>query len=298
MASVSPGRDMASAGVVMRLQSALAVLSWRNLPVMCVLIGGGVVTMLPLLWMFSASLRPAGEAYRLPPTLLPDVWDLSSYHQVLTSGIPFLQMYWNSFVVAAASTAGVLLTSTMAAFAFVRIGFRGAGVMFAVMLVGLMVPPALVLIPTYFGFAAVNLLDTRWALILPSIASSFGVYMMRQFMISQPRELEEAAVVDGAGWWTIYWRISLPQLGPALAALGIITFTASWNNFISPFVLIKSLDMMTLPIGVVALQSVFGGASLSVLMAATVMAIMPLFVVFLVAQRFIVEGMTMTGIKG
>jgi multiple sugar transport system permease protein len=117
-------------------------------------------------------------------------------------------------------------------------------------------------------------------------------------MIGQPRELEEAAIVDGAGWWTIYWRISLPQLGPALAALGIITFTGSWNNFISPFVLMKSLDMMTLPVGIVALQSVFGGASLSVLMAATVMAIMPLFVVFLVAQRFIVEGMTMTGIKG
>jgi multiple sugar transport system permease protein len=186
----------------------------------------------------------------------------------------------------------------MAAFAFVRIRFRGAGGMFAAMLVGLMVPPSLVLIPTYFGFAEVNLLDTRWALILPSIASSFGVYMMRQFMVGQPRELEEAAIVDGAGWWTLYWRISLPQLGPALAALGIITFTGSWNNFISPFVLIKSLDMMTLPVGIVALQSVYGGASLSVLMAATVMAILPLFIVFLVAQRFIVEGMTMTGIKG
>jgi len=297
---VSPSQEAggAAGGVTMRLHAALEVLSWRNLPVVCVLIAGGAITMLPLVWMFSASLRPAGEAYRLPPSLLPDVWDVSSYQQVLTSGLPFLQMYWNSLVVAVASTAGVLITSSMAAFAFVRIRFRGAGAMFVAMLVGLMVPPSLVLIPTYFGFAAVNLLDTRWALILPSIASSFGVYMMRQFMIGQPRELEEAAIVDGAGWWTIYWRISLPQLGPALAALGIITFTGSWNNFISPFVLIKSLDMMTLPIGIVALQSVFGGASLSVLMAATVMAIMPLFIVFLVAQRFIVEGMTMTGIKG
>src|SRR5262245_42304935 len=211
MASVSPEREMSHAtSVTLRLQSALAVLSWRNVPVVCVLVAGGIITMLPLLWMFSASLRPAGEAYRLPPSLLPDVWDASSYQQVLTSGLPFLQMYWNSLIVAVASTAGVLLTSTMAAFAFVRIRFRGAGAMFAAMLIGLMVPPSLVLIPTYFGFAAVDLLDTRWALILPSIASSFGVYMMRQFMVSQPRELEEAAIVDGAGWWTIYWRISLP----------------------------------------------------------------------------------------
>ena len=104
-------------------------------------------------------------------------------------------------------------------------------------------------------------------------------------------------MIDGASYWTIYWRISLPQLGPALAALGIITFTGSWNNFIAPFVLIKSLERMTLPIGVVALQGVFGGASLSVIMAATVMAIMPLFLVFAVAQRFIIEGLTMTGLK-
>jgi multiple sugar transport system permease protein len=207
-------------------------------------------------------------------------------------------MYWNSFIVAAITTGGVLLTASMTAFAFARLRFRGAATLFALMFLGLMVPPALVLIPIYVGFASLHLLDTKWALILPALASSFGVYMMRQFMLGQPRELEEAAMIDGAGYFTIYWRISLPQCGPALAALGIITFTGSWNNFIAPFVLIKSLEQMTLPIGVVALQGVFGGASLSVLMAATVMAVLPLFVVFLVAQRFIIEGLTMTGIKG
>lgn len=284
--------------IVDRLASALQVLHWRNLPVIAVLCAGAILMMLPFLWMFSASLRPAGEAYRLPPTLLPDVWDLTSYNQVFSSGLPFLRMYWNSFVVAAVTTSGVLLTASMTAFAFARLRFRGAGTLFALMLLGLMVPPALVLIPIYVGFASLHLLDTKWALILPALASSFGVYMMRQFMLGQPRELEEAAMIDGAGYFTIYWRICLPQCGPALAALGIITFTASWNNFIAPFVLIKSLEQMTLPIGVVALQGVFGGASLSVLMAATVMAVLPLFVVFLVAQRFIIEGLTMTGIKG
>jgi multiple sugar transport system permease protein len=284
--------------LALRLASALQVLHWRNLPVMLPLCAGGIVMLLPFLWMFSASLRPAGEAYHLPPSLLPDTWDATSYAQVFASGLPFLRMFWNSFVVAAVTTTGVLLTASMTAFAFARLRFHGAGTLFALMFLGLMVPPALVLIPIYVGFASLHLLDTRLALILPALASSFGVYMMRQFMLGQPRELEEAAMIDGAGYLTIYWRISLPQLGPALAVLGIITFTGSWNNFIAPFVLIKSLEQMTLPIGVVALQGVFGGASLSVLMAATVMAILPLFVVFLVAQRFIIEGLTMTGIKG
>jgi multiple sugar transport system permease protein len=286
------------ASATARMRSALDVLHWRNMVVTLPLCAGGVIMLLPFLWMFSASLRPAGEAYRLPPSLLPDTWDATSYQQVFDSGLPFLQMYWNSFVVAAVTTAGVLVSASMAAFAFARLRFRGAGVLFAALFVGLMVPPALVLIPIYVGFASVHLLDTKWALILPALASSFGIYMMRQFMLGQPRELEEAAMIDGASYWTIYRRISLPQLGPALAALGIITFTGSWNNFITPFVLIKSLEQMTLPIGVVAIQGVFGGASLSVIMAATVMAVLPLFVVFLVAQRFIIEGLTMTGIKG
>jgi multiple sugar transport system permease protein len=281
-----------------RLQSALTVLHWGNLWVTIPLCVGAVIMMLPFLWMFSASLRPEGEAYRLPPSLLPDSWNPGSYQHALESGLPFVRMFCNSFVVAACSTAGVLLTASMAAFAFARLRFSGAGPLFLIMLVGMMVPPALVLIPIYAGFAAIGLLDTPAALILPALASSFGVYMMRQFMLGQPRALEEAAMIDGAGYWTIYWRISLPQLGPAMAALGIITFTASWNNFIAPFVLIKSLEQMTLPIGIVALQGVFGGGELAVIMAASVMAIMPLFVVFLVAQRFIIEGLTMTGIKG
>ena len=289
---------MREEGLAVRLLSAVQALRWRNLVVSIPLCAGGVLMLLPFAWMVSASLRPLGEAYRLPPSLLPDTWDFGTYSRVLESGLPFLQMYWNSFVVAAVTTFGVLLSTSMAAFAFTRLRFPGGGIVFAIMLVGLMVPPALVLIPIYAGFAALHLLDTRLGLILPALASSFGVYMTRQFMIGQPRELEEAAMIDGAGYWAIFWRISLPQLSPALAALGIITFTGSWNNFIAPFVLIKSLGQMTLPIGVVALQGVFGGASLSIIMAATVMAIMPLFLVFVIAQRFIIEGLTMTGLKG
>jgi multiple sugar transport system permease protein len=253
---------------------------------------------MPFLWMVSASFRPIGESYRLPPSILPDRWDFAAYAEALSSGVPFLQMYWNSFVVAALTTIGVLVTASMAAFAFARLEFRSREWLFMFMLLGLMVPPALVLIPIYYGYLQVGLLDSRLGLALPAMASPFAVFMMRQFMLGQPRALEEAALIDGASYYTIFWRITLPQLGPALATLGLITFLTSWNNFVSPFVLITSWSKMTLPAGIVALQGVMGSARLSVIMAAATLSILPLLLVFLIAQRFIVESLTMSGIKG
>ncbi|HEX3347543.1 MAG TPA: carbohydrate ABC transporter permease, partial [Acetobacteraceae bacterium] len=178
-----------------------------DLVVTALTIAGGFGMLVPFLWMVSASLRPIGEAYQLPPSLIPDVWDIRNYIEVLTSRVPFPLMFWNSFLVATLVTAGVLATSSLAAFAFARLRFPGRSVLFFGMLIGLMVPPALVLIPIYLGYAATGLLDTRIGLALPSVASSFGVYMMRQFMLRQPRELEEAALVDGAGYWTIFRRV-------------------------------------------------------------------------------------------
>lgn len=281
-----------------RLLSATRAIHWRNVPVTVCLLLGGVVMVLPFGWMIGASFRPPGQAYALPPTIFPNRLDFSSYVHVFHSGVPFARMYANSVFVAVASTAGVLLTSAMAAFAFARLRFLGRTTLFVTMLVGLMVPPSLVLIPIYFGLSRVHLLGSVWSLVLTGMVSSLGIYMMRQFMLGQPRELEEAALMDGAGFGTIFWRISLPQLGPPMATLGIITFTTSWNNFLTPFVLIKSWGSMTLPVGILALQGVAGEGSLSVVMAATTMAILPLFLVFLVAQRFIIEGITASGIKG
>ena len=281
-----------------RLLSATRAIHWRNLSVVTALLIGGAAMVLPFLWMVGASFRPPGEAYTLPPSILPTRLDFSSYIHVFHSGVPFARMYANSVIVALLTTAGVLLTSAMAAFAFARLRFVGSAILFPTMLVGLMVPPSLVLIPIYFGLSRVHLLNSIWSLVLTGMVSSLGVYMMRQFMLGQPRELEEAALMDGAGLATIFLRISLPQLGPPMATLGIITFTASWNNFLTPFVLIKTWGSMTLPVGILALQGVAGEGSLSVVMAATTMAILPLFLVFLVAQRFIIEGVTASGIKG
>ena len=284
--------------ITSRLQRAMSVVHWRNVPLMIVLLVGALLMVMPFLWMAAASFRPIGESYRLPPSILPDKWDFAAYSEALSSGVPFLQMYWNSFLVAAISTVGALVSSAMAAFAFARLEFRSRDKLFLFMLLGLMVPPALVLIPLYFGYARLGLLDTHIGLALPAMASPFGVFMMRQFTLNQPKALEEAALLDGASYYQIFFRITLPQMGPALATLGIITFIGSWNNFVSPFVLITSWDKMTLPVGIVALQGVLGSARLSVIMAAATMSILPLLVVFLIAQRFIVESITMSGVKG
>lgn len=280
-----------------RVLSASQVINWRNLPVMIILGIGAIFMLLPFLWMFATSMRPASEAYQLPPSFLPSRLNFDAYWAVLDSPIPFLRMYFNSFVVAVATTIGTIVTSAMAAFAFSRLRFPGSGLLFAFMLLGLMVPPALIVIPLFFGMAAVGLLDSLWSLILPALASPLAVFMMRQFMEGQPREYEEAAFVDGASYWTIFWRISLPQMGPPIAALSIIVFTSSWNNFLLPLIFVRKFETMTLPVGMVALSDSFGALSLAAIMAAVTMCVLPLLVVFLIAQRFIVESITSTGIK-
>ncbi len=281
-----------------RLLSATRVVNWKNLPVMIVLIIGAIFMFLPFMWMFAASMQPAGEAYQLPPNFLPSRIDFTSYKKVLDSPLPFGRMYLNSLIVASVTTFGVIISSAMAAFAFSRLRFPGSKLLFGSMLLGLMVPPALVLIPLFFGMAVAGLLNSLWSLILPGLASPLAIFMMRQFMDSQPREYEEAAFVDGASHWTIFRRISLPQMGSPIAALGIIVFTTSWNNFLLPLVFVRRFESMTLPVGLMGLSDSFGSVSLSATMAAVTMSVLPLFIVFLIAQRFIVESITSTGIKG
>lgn len=280
-----------------RLFRATQIFNWRNWVLMALLIGGAIIMLVPFMWTFSTSLRPVSDAYRFPPSFFPDQLNFTAYETLRDGPIPFLLIYWNSFIVAAVTTIGVIITSSMAAFAFSRLRFPGSNFLFYSMLVGLMVPPALVLIPLFFGLAALGLIDTLWSLILPALANPLAVFMMREFMHSQPREYEESAFIDGASYWTIFWRISLPQMGPPIAALSIIVFTTSWNNFLLPLVFVKSYDAMTLPIGIVSLFGSYGPEQLSVILAAVTLSVMPLLVVFLLAQRLIVESIASTGVK-
>jgi multiple sugar transport system permease protein len=243
------------------------------------------------------SFRPPSEAYKLPPSFLPPNLDFKNYKAVLDSSVPFLQIYWNSLEIAVLVTAGQLVTCTLAAFAFARLSFPGRDSLFFVMLIGLMFPAQVTIIPIYLGFAQIGLLNKPIGLALMYLTSSFGVFLMRQFMRSQPKALEEAALMDGAGYFKIFWRISLPQLRPALSALGIITFTQTWNYYFQARVLLGKNESMTLPIAMDVLRGYMAAGNLSVVMAAMSMSVLPVILLFLIAQKFVIEGITMSGIK-
>jgi multiple sugar transport system permease protein len=257
----------------------------------------GVFMLLPFAWLFSMSFRPPEESYRMPPSFLPPTLDFKNYWAVLHSSVPFLQIYWNSVEIAVLVTLGQLVTCTLAAFAFARLRFPGRDSIFFVMLVGLMFPAQVTIIPIYLGFAQIGLLNRPIGLVLMYLTSSFGVFLVRQFMRSQPKALEEAALMDGAGYFKIFYRISLPQLRPALSALGIITFTQTWNYYFQARVLLEPQPALTLPVAMDLLRGYLASGNLSVVMAAMSMSVLPVILIFLLAQKLVTEGVTMSGIK-
>jgi multiple sugar transport system permease protein len=270
---------------------------WIDLTILTVMAVLGVFMLLPFAWLFSMSFRPPAEAYKMPPSFLPPTLDFENYRAVLDSSVPFLQIYWNSVEVAVLVTLGQLVTCTLAAFAFARLKFPGRDSIFFVMLVGLMFPAQVTIIPIYLGFAQVGLLNRPIGLVFMYLTSSFGVFLVRQFMRSQPKELEEAALMDGAGYFKIFYRISLPQLRPAVSALGIITFTQTWNYYFQARVLLEPQRSMTLPVAMDLLRGYLASGNLSVVMAAMSMAVLPVILIFLLAQKLVIEGVTMSGIK-
>ncbi|MBB3659083.1 multiple sugar transport system permease protein [Rhizobium sp. BK650] len=279
---------------MMQTRAARRWIDWAIIATMVVMAIG---MLLPFLWLFSMSFRPVSDAYKLPPSFLPPNFDLTNYRQVLASRVPFLEIYLNSVMIAVIVTVGQMVTCTLAAFAFARLHFRGRHTLFFILLIGLMFPAQVTILPIYLGYARLGLLDKPIGLALMYLTSSFGIFLVRQFMLSQPKALEEAALMDGAGYFKIFWRISLPQLRPALSALGIITFTQTWNYYFQAKVLLSSNESLTLPVAMDVLRGYMASGNLSVVMAAMSMSILPVVVLFLLAQKFVIEGITMSGIK-
>jgi len=209
----------------------------------------------------------------------------------------FLIFYINSLIVSIAITVGQVFTSSLAAFAFARLRFRGRDHIFLAYIATLMVPTVVTMIPLFCLFRIFRLTDSYAALILPGLFSAYGTFMLRQFFISLPTELEEAAIVDGAGPWQIYWKILLPLSKPALAALAIFVFLHSWNDFMWPLIVISRLSLKTLPIGLSYFQDYYT-TDWQLLMAGSVIVLIPVLIVFLVGQRFFIRGIVLSGIKG
>ncbi|MCO1338635.1 sugar ABC transporter permease [Kocuria polaris] len=255
-----------------------------------------LIMAVPFLWMMFSSFKPLTEIFQQPPTLIPEMWTTEGYSKAL-GGADFLRGFWNSTYIAVTSTALALLTSAMAAYAFARIEFRGNKPLFMLFLATMMVPGQLTVIPLYIIMGWIGWIDTHWALIVPGgLFSAFGVFLMRQYIRGIPRELEEAAEIDGANRFVIFLTIILPLLRTPLVALGIFMFLGSWNNFFGPLIFLNSDENFTLPILVNQFKGQFG-ADWTALMAATTLAAAPLLIVFAVAQRQIVEGIALSGTK-
>lgn len=262
------------------------------------LILGAIVVLAPFLWMFATSMRPAQEAYALPPSWVPTRLSPDNYVGALEGPVPLVRNAVNSLVIALATTAGVLVTSSMAGYAFAKLRFRFKGVLFALLLAALMFPIQVTIVPLFTMMRSLDLINNPLSLILPSTFSAIGVFLLRQLFTSVPDELVEAARIDGAREWTIFRRIALPLARPAMAALGIITFLLSWNSYFAPLVFLTRLETATLPLALVILLGPYRAGNPAIVMAATTMAIVPALLAFLFGQRWIVETLSRSGTKG
>ncbi|MFD3485300.1 carbohydrate ABC transporter permease [Streptomyces sp. NPDC058665] len=253
----------------------------------------------PTWWMATSSLKPAADVFAFPPKLFPDDPSLSAYSRVFELQ-PFGQQYFNSMYIAIVVTLGTLAVASLAGYAFARIQFRGQNALFLVILTGLLIPSEVTIVPLFQMFHDWGMIDTHWPLVLVPIfgaPSVLATFIMRQFFIALPHEVEEAARMDGLGRFAIYWRIALPLARPALAAVAIFTFLHSWNLYLEPIVFLSTPEMFTLPQALTQYVDAYGGPMWNVQLAAASLTALPVLAVFVFAQRQFVEGLAHTGLK-
>jgi len=272
---------------------------WIELLIWIPLIIMALIEFMPISWLFANSLRSPTQAYKLPPSFFPTEFRWDNYTAVINSpNIKFMRFFWNSLKIAVAVTVSTLLTCSLAAFAFARLRFPGRDALFFVFLATMMVPGTVILIPTFIIMSRLGLIDSHLSLILPSLTSAFGIFMLRQQFMSLPEVLMDAAKIDGAGYMRIFFQIMLPLVGPGLSALGIITFLGSWNAFLGPLLYLRSNDNFTFPLAIVILQGYMGSGNRAQVLAGIMISVAPVLAFFLAAQRFIIQGFTVSGLKG
>ena len=291
----SPAPARTTAAAIPRLALQRVRISWGMALLYGALVVGAVLFLVPFLWMILASFKTAQEIVQVPPTIWPVHPTLANYGTVL-SAMPLGTFYRNSLIVTTTVTLSVLFTSSLAGYIFAKFQFFGRNLLFVLILSTLMIPFQVVLIPTYIIINALGLLNTLWALILPSMVNVFGIFLMRQYIENLPSEYIDAGRIDGASEWGIYSRIILPQTRPALAALAIFTFMASWNDYLWPLIVINDQDKMTLPLALAFFNSAHGIRYDLTLTAATLVVI-PVVIVFLILQRQFIQGIALTGLK-
>lgn len=256
---------------------------------------GALFMLIPLFWTISTSLKAPGSEFALPIRWIPETWHPENYAEVARQ-VPLARWFLNSFIVAVAATVGQMLTGSMAGYAFARLKFWGRDSLFLMFLATMMIPPQVTIIPLFIIVRTFGWYDSYAGLIIPGLFGAFSVFIMRQFFLTIPDELEDAARVDGANHWQIYWRVMLPLSGPSLATLGTFTFMSFWNSFLYPLIITRSEEMRTLPVGLSVFRETFT-TQWTLLTAGLVMSLIPVIIAFLIGQRYFVRGITMTGLK-
>jgi multiple sugar transport system permease protein len=253
--------------------------------------------LMPFMWTISTSLRLPKDSFRLPPQWLPTDWRWQNYADVFEQ-TTFALYILNSFKVTGLIVLGQLITASMAAYAFARLRFPGKDLMFGLLMSAMMVPLFVTIVPIFVIVSRLRMADTHASLVVPALTSAFGVFLLRQFFLTIPIELEEAAKIDGATPLQTFVRVILPLGAPGLSVLAILSFNSHWNEFFRPLIFLSSWENFTVPLGLVALRGYMGTASVSVVLAGVIISLLPVVLVFILAQRYLIEGIALTGIKG
>ncbi|MEE9133042.1 MAG: carbohydrate ABC transporter permease [Gemmatimonadota bacterium] len=256
----------------------------------------GISMLIPFLWMLSTSLMDEFEVYGYPPRLLPSdpVW--SNYPNALTAA-PFGRFFLNSAIMSLFIVAGHLFTAATAGYAFARLRFPGRDRVFILFLANLMVPVIVLLIPRFLLVSALGWVDTYMGLIITELVSVWGIFLMRQYFLSIPRDLEDAARIDGANEWQVFWRVAVPLAKPALATVALFSFVETWKSFLWPLIVTRSMSMRPVEVGIAAFHGLYI-SNWPFQMAAAVTAVIPILILFLFTQRYFVRGIQLAGLKG
>jgi multiple sugar transport system permease protein len=291
MTKTLPGQRTAQRRSIQRSGLVGRVLIYSLLAVGC------LATLVPFLWMILASFKTSTEIIRIPPTLWPEQPTLANYQTVLSDPrLPIVRFYLNSLFVSASVVTLTLFTSSLAGFVFAKYEFFGKNVAFSFILATLMIPFQVLMIPSYLLLVKLGLIDSLWGLVVPGATSAFGIFMMKQFIEGLPSELLDAGRIDGASEWSIYWRLILPQVGPALATLGILTFMATWNSYLWPLIVVTTHERRTLPV-VLTWYNSMHSTRYDLTMAASVLVVVPILIIYTMFQRWIVQGFALSGLK-
>ena len=271
---------------------------FQRILIYCLLIAGSVLCLMPLLWMVRSSLMTNVEIFMVPIRWLPDTPQWENYREVFTT-LPFLKYYANSLKLVFFVVSGAVITSSLCAYGLARVNWAGKNLVFTCIMGSMMLPVAVTIIPTFLMFRKVGLTNSHLPLIIPAWlgGGAFYIFLLRQFFMSIPRDMDEAAYIDGASHIQIYGRIILPLTKPALVVVGMFAFMNTWNDFLGPLIYLNSDDKYTVALG---LQLFIGSyrAEWQLMMAAACLVVIPAIIVFMLGQRYLIEGITMTGVKG